>query len=173
MPILGPKLRKEFKKKKIKTVFTSGANLKSILCQNKSKLIPNSYPGVYTLNCSCNAEYIGETKKKVITRTIEHQQDSIKGKWESSGATEHCLECHGQFIWLHPKTLSREARYKSRKNRESLEIIRSKCNISKLNINRDDGKFVETNTWAPLLRNINDLESAFRNQRSHCKADMT
>ena len=86
VPILGPKLRKEFKKKKIKTVFTSGVNLKSILCQNKSKLIPNSYPGVYTLNCSCNADYIGETKKKVITRTIEHQQDSIKGKWESSGA---------------------------------------------------------------------------------------
>ena len=74
VPILGPKLRKEFKKKKIKTVFTSGANLKSILCQNKSKLISHSYPGVYTLNCSYNAEYIGETKKKVITRTIEHQQ---------------------------------------------------------------------------------------------------
>ena len=50
VPILGPKLRKEFKKKDIKTVFTSGANLKSILCQNKSKLIPNSYPGVYALN---------------------------------------------------------------------------------------------------------------------------
>ena len=36
VPILGPKPRKEFKKKDIKTVFTSGANLKSILCQNKS-----------------------------------------------------------------------------------------------------------------------------------------
>ena len=109
VPILGPKLRKEFKKKDIKTVFTSGANLKSILCQNKSKLMPYSYPGVYALNCSCNAEYIGETKKKVLTRTIEHQQDSIKGKWESLGAMEHCLKCHGQFNWLHPKTLSREA----------------------------------------------------------------
>ena len=173
MPILGPKLRKEFKKKKIKTVFTSGANLKSILCQNKSKLIPHSYPGVYTLNCSCNAEYIGETKKKVITRTIEHQQDSIKGKWESSGATEHCLECHGQFNWLHPKTLSREARYKSRKIRESLEIIRSKCNSSKLNINRDDGNFVKTNTWTPLLRNINDLESVLCSQSCHCKAGIS
>ena len=173
MPILGPKLRKEFRNKKIKTVFTSGVNLKSILCQNKSKLIPNSYPGVCTLNCSCNAEYIGETKKKVITRKIEHQQDNIKGKWESSGATEHCLECHVQFNWPHPKTLSREARYKSRKIWESLEIIRSKCNSSKLNINRDDDNFVKTNTWTPLLRNINDLESALRNQRSHGKADMT
>ena len=64
VPILGPKLRKEFKKKDIKTVFTSGANLKSILCQNKSKLIPNSYPDIYTLNWNCNAEYIGETTKK-------------------------------------------------------------------------------------------------------------
>ena len=64
MPIIGLKLRKEFKKKDIKTVFTSGANLKSILYQNKSKLQPNSYPGVYALNCSCNAEYISETKKK-------------------------------------------------------------------------------------------------------------
>ena len=44
-----------------------------------------------------------------MTRTTEHQQDSIKGKWESSGATEHWLKCHGQFNWLHPKTLSREA----------------------------------------------------------------
>ena len=99
VPILGPKLRKEFKKKDIKTVFTSGANLKSILCQNKSKVIPNSYQGVYELNCSCNAEYIGEAKK------IEY----------------------------------------------------------KLNINRDDGNFVKTNTWVPLLRNINDLESALHN----------
>ena len=43
VPILGPKLRKEFKKKKIKTVFTLGANLKSILCQNKLKLIQPLY----------------------------------------------------------------------------------------------------------------------------------
>ena len=134
MPILGPKLRKEFMKKDIKSVFTSGANLKSILCQNKLKLIPYSYPGVYTLNCSCNTECIGETKTQVITRTIEHQKDSIKGKWESSGGTKHCLEWHGHFCWLYPKTLSREARYKSRKNIESPEIIRSKCNSSKLNI---------------------------------------
>ena len=66
VPVLGPKLQKEVKKRDIKTVFTSGANLKSILCQNKSELLPNSFPGVYTLMCSCNAEYIGETKKKEI-----------------------------------------------------------------------------------------------------------
>ena len=90
----------------MKTVFTSRAGLKSILCQSLLKLIPNSYPGVYALNCSCNAEYIGEIKKKVMIRTIEHQQDSIEGKWEKSGVTEHCLKCHGQCNWLQSKKLS-------------------------------------------------------------------
>ena len=75
--------------------------------------------------------------------------------------------------WLHPKTLSREARYKSRKIRGSLEIKRSKCHSSKSNINRVDGNFVKTNIWTPFLRNIINLESGLCNQRIHCKADMT
>ena len=50
-----------------------------------------------------------------MKRTTEHQQGNISEKWESSGATEHCLKCHGQFNWLHPKIFSREAIYKSKK----------------------------------------------------------
>ena len=108
---LGPKLRKEFQKFDIKTIFTLGRNLKNFICRNKSKLLPNSSPGVYQLDCTCKTLYIGETKRKVITRTIEHQQDSFNGKWESSGATGHCLECHGQFNWINLKTLSTEQQY--------------------------------------------------------------
>ena len=45
IPIIGPKLRQAFKKKNIKAIsFTSGPNLKSLLCRNKTKLLPNSYP---------------------------------------------------------------------------------------------------------------------------------
>ena len=47
IPIIGPKLRQAFKKKNIKIIFTSGPNLKSLLCRNKTKLLPNSYPRVY------------------------------------------------------------------------------------------------------------------------------
>ena len=126
VPKLGPKLRKEFKKFGIKTIFTSGCNLKNLICRNKSKLLPNSFPGGYQLDCTCNALYIGETKKKVITRTTEHQQDSFNGKWESSGSTEHCPECHGQFNWINRKTLSTEQQHHRRKIRESLEIKKAK-----------------------------------------------
>ena len=112
-------------------------------------------------------------QKKVMIRTIKHQQDSIKGKWGSLGAADHCLRYHGQLDWLHPKTLSREGRYKSRKFRESLKIKRSKWYIRKSNISRYDDYLMKTNTWTHLLRNINDLESALRNQRTHCKAGMS
>ena len=50
-----------------------------MICRNKSKLLPNSFPGVYQLDRTCNPLYIGETKKKVINITIEHQQDSVTG----------------------------------------------------------------------------------------------
>ena len=76
--IIGPKLRQAFKKKNIKTIFTSGPNLKSLLCRNKTKLLPNSYPGVYELKCTCNSAYFCETKKKFLAKTIEQQQDSFK-----------------------------------------------------------------------------------------------
>ena len=93
-PKLGPKSRKEFKKIVIKTIFTSGRNLKNLIRKDKLKLLPNSFSGVYQFDCICNALYIDETKKKVIN-----------GKWESSGAIERCLECHGQLNWINPETL--------------------------------------------------------------------
>ena len=60
-------------------------------------MLPNSFPDVYQLDYTSNALDNCKTKKKIITRTREHQRDSFNGKWESSGATEHCLECHGLF----------------------------------------------------------------------------
>lgn len=69
-------------------------------------MLPYNFPGVYQLECTNNALYIGKTKKKVINRTIEHQQDCFSGKFEYSGATEHCLECHRPFNWINHQILS-------------------------------------------------------------------
>ena len=144
-----------------------------MFCQNKLKLLPNFQPGVYALNCSWNATYKGEKKKKSDDQNYEHQQDRIDKNWESSGATEHYLKCHGQFNRLHPNTLSIEARYRSRRIRESLESKRLKCDSSKSSINRDDDNLEKKNKGTPLLRNIKDFESTLHNQISHFKADLT
>ena len=76
----------------------------------------NSYSGVYKLKRSRGSVYNGETTNKIISRSIEHQQESIK--WSSSAATKHTKERHGYFDWLHPKTLSMKNRYYDRKVRE-------------------------------------------------------
>ena len=105
----------------------------------------------------CNSAYFGKTKKKILTRTAEHQQDSSKGKWDNSRATEHSLTCHGQFYWIHPETIAGENAYSKRKIRKVLEFKRAKYNIKIKVLNRDDDNLVKTNTWTPLLANINDM----------------
>ena len=47
---------------------------------NKSILLPNSYPGVFQLGCNCIGQYIGDNEK---------ERDGMAEKWESTGATEH------------------------------------------------------------------------------------
>ena len=60
VPNIGPKIRKKFKKVNKDITFTSGKNLKNILCQNKPKPLPNSHPGVCQLDCSCSGRYTGK-----------------------------------------------------------------------------------------------------------------
>ena len=158
IPDIGPKTSKEFKKVNKGITFTSGKNLQSILCQNKLKLLPNCHSGVYQLDCSCNGRYVVESKKKVSRRCIEHQQDSIKSNWESSGTTEHTKECHGQFNWIHWRTITLMSNMYKRKVREVLEINRLKT-LNETDktfkvLNRDNGDYVTTNSWKPLFQKI-------------------
>ena len=130
-----------------------GPKLNNILCKNKDKLLPNSYSGVYELKCSCGSVYNGETKKKIISRSIEYQQESIKGNWSSSGATEHTKECYGHFDWLHLKTLSMKDCYYDRKVRESLEIDMVVVRYWQDKVlNRDNGNFIKSNAWKALFK---------------------
>ena len=96
---------------------------------------------------------------RVITRTIEHQQDSFNGKWESSGSTEYFLECHGQFNWINPKALSTEQQYHRQKISESLEIKKAKTSKRRKVLNRVEGNLVKTNAWTPLFAKLTEKET--------------
>ena len=76
-------------------------------------------------------------------------------QWESSGATEHTNECHGQFDWLHPKTIRISPYIYERKIREVLEIkklgtINDKDKTFTV-LDRDNGDYVTMNSWKPLF----------------------
>ena len=105
---------------------------------------------MYELKCLCLLVYNGEKKKKTISRSAEHHQESIKGNWSSSIATEHRKECHVHLNWLHPKTLSMKNRYDDRKVTESLEIdmVVVRSGQDKV-LNRDNGNFVKIYAWKP------------------------
>ena len=55
IPKIEPKIKKEIQKFGCRVAFQTGPNLKNILCKNKDKLIPNNYPAVYELRCSCGS----------------------------------------------------------------------------------------------------------------------
>ena len=106
IPNISSKIERKFKKIGKDIAVTSWENLQQVLHQkNKPKLLPNSQPGVYQLDCSCNGKCVGDSKIRALTRCLEHQQDSMSRKWKSSGAAEHTKECHGQFDWLLPKAV--------------------------------------------------------------------
>ena len=69
-----------------KVIFASAAKQKSLLHSNKRKLLPNRYPGLYELSCDCGEKNIGETKKLVLTRSIEDEEDNMTKKMESVGS---------------------------------------------------------------------------------------
>ena len=66
VPKIGPKTKKEIKKFGFRAAFQTNPKLKNILCKNKDKLLPNSYPGVYQLKCSCGSKYNGEIRKLLV-----------------------------------------------------------------------------------------------------------
>ena len=107
--------------------------------------------------------HIGKTKMKIITRTIEHQQDSFTGKLGSLDATENCLECHGQFDSINPITLSTEQQYHRGKIRESFEIEKAKRKNRRRVLNHDEGNIVKRNTWTPYFVKLTEKETKTKN----------
>ena len=153
IPILGPRLRKAMRRRGVRTVFTSGRNLSSILCNHKSALPSNSFPGVYRLICGCGHVYIGETKKRIRSRISEHEKDVFHGRWSKSGASEHASTCQQDFSWAEAETLCMESNYRRRKIREALEI-RKHNRSSATTVNRDQGSGLVSSQWDCLLGKI-------------------
>ena len=146
-----------YKKLDLNITFKSSSNLQNILCRkNKPSLPPNSNPGVYKIQCDCGGVYIGETGAKIETRICQHQKSVFSGNWKDSGLSEHAKSCHGQFGWNNVKTLAVEPKYFTRSIRESLEIQKFQANKSanEICLNRDTGKYLETQSWKPLLKRL-------------------
>ena len=153
IPGVSPKLRKAYKKAGYRTIFKSNINLKNILCsKNKTRLPPNSYPGVYKVVCRCDAPYTGETKLKICTRGQQHQKNVRQNIIDNSGIVNHSRKCNKGIDWEEMRTLKIESNRFERKVREALEIQYHECGPKKGGMNLDDGQYVKTKFWTPFFR---------------------
>ena len=153
IPGVSPKLKKAYKKSGYKVVFKSNRNLKTILtAKNKTTLPKNSYPGVYKIPCSCGiTPYRGETKKKVSTRSMEHEESIRKEKWDNSGVVYHSNKCSGNIQFENTETVKVIYNKFDRKVRESLEMQKHGCHSRNGGMNLDDGQYVKTKFWVPFF----------------------
>ena len=160
IPGVSPKLRKVYRKAGYKVVFKSGRNLSTILtAKNKTKLPNNSYPGIYKIPCSCGiTPYRGETKKKISTRTKEHQTNTEKQEWSKSAIALHSKDCHGNIQFENTETVKVIYNKFDRKVREALEIQKYDCHYINGGMNPDKGQYVNTKFWIPLLKHMRKLE---------------
>ena len=137
-------------------MFKSGRNLKNILTsKNKTKLGPNTNPGIYRLSCSCGKLYVGETKLNISSRIYQHQSATHEGKWENSAVAAHAKDCHGHIEWnSHSNTVAIESRDFDRKVREALQIQYEHCSPKEGGMNQDNGQYVTTHFWKPLFKSV-------------------
>ena len=95
---------------------------------------------MYQLDCLCSGKYISELKKTVLARSIEHQEDKMSEKLESSGAPEHIK---GQFDWLDSKGVHISLNMYERKTCKMLEINKlttiNERDKTFIVLNRDNG----------------------------------
>ena len=159
IPNLSKKLKNIFFKAGYTVMFKSGRNLSSILTsRNKPKLPKNSYPGVYKQPCNCESNYIGQTGKKVLTRSTEHEKAVFMESWDDSALAKHCQDCEKNVEWDKRTTLSTQPYYYRRSIMEALEIQREEvCNPEHKIINDRAGLYVTTDTWRPLFKRIGNV----------------
>lgn len=145
--VIGPKVSKDLKRKDAK-LFSESSLIWKVFSENcfffYLKPLPNSYPDLYQVDCNYER------------RSTEHQDDSVAGKWESSGTLKtrnHVMNC-----LLPPMTL---AKLKTLRKRKNTRIFRNKQAWSEVKsddtikvLNRDRGNIVNKTSWRPLLRKI-------------------
>jgi len=123
-----PKLTEKFKNianmLKSKLAFISLHKLGRIIKAQKDTLPVSSNKNVvYKLNCKdCDITYIGQTKRTLNTRIMEHKKDINKTNGKHSVITEHRLECNHDFDWDNPTILDKEKQYYRRLISEMINI---------------------------------------------------
>ena len=86
--------------------------------------------GVYTIPCSCNKVYIGETSRSITTRLKEHGANIHHYRVKSSAVVEHSYNKKHHICLVKAEVLATIPHHFKRKIREAQEIEKYPNNIN-------------------------------------------
>jgi hypothetical protein len=93
MPPLSYKVEKCLKSHGINTFYSSQGNMKDLIGPLKDKITSEEKSGIYEIKCEgCDSVYVGQTKRKLITRYKEHDAALRKNQPSKSAIAQHCIE---------------------------------------------------------------------------------
>ena len=88
----------------------------------KDPIEPKAYKGFYSIPCSCDMLYIGETDRSMETRFKEHSTDLRHNRHKKSALPEHTHITRHHICLENAKVIAREDNLLKRKIREKIEI---------------------------------------------------
>ena len=160
IPGLSHQIKASLKKAGINTNFTSGTSLKNILCsKNKTHPPKEQRKGIYKYKCTCSdkAVYIGQTQRSCEIRWCEHGRAIEKQQWHHSGISQHHQHCpqpfsKDNFEVIHTMQDKKKGRLAyNLRMREAFEI-RSHDSGPGKGLNEDNGAYLKTDIWDPVLK---------------------
>ncbi|TLY45849.1 MAG: GIY-YIG nuclease family protein [Gammaproteobacteria bacterium] len=139
----------------IQTVDTyTGMNkLNRFIKVQKDKLTTDQHSNVvYKISCAdCDASYVGQTRRLLLTRIKEHRSHISRNTLQKSVITNHRLTGH-EFKWEEVEVLDREPILNKRLTSEMIFIKRQK---NSLNMQSDTDNL--NAAYIPLLENFSTI----------------
>jgi len=107
--------------------------LKKFFNFGKDPLYSSSHNDVvYKISCqNCEATYVGQTKRQLKTRILEHSADIKKESGPPSVISNHRINDDHDFNWTDIKILDHERNYKKRLIFEMVHIIKQKHDLNR------------------------------------------
>ena len=119
----------------------------------KDPIDPKYFKGVYSIPCSYNKAYIGETGRSLETRMKEHMADLRHDRHKRSALAEHAHLTQHHICLENAKVIAKEDNLIKHKIRENIET-----NMTNNCLNRDDGKKL-SDSLLPLLYSLKKFSS--------------
>ena len=151
-PNVGYQISRALSKVGIEVAFKPPRKINSFLPSVKDKVPDAKKPGVYSIPCECELEYVGETKRSIETRIKDHKKHIEKAEWEKSAVAAHYNDSKHKILWDDTKIVAQSENKYELRFKEALAIR------SVRNMNQDCGAEIPK-IWIETLASTQNRKS--------------